>query len=182
MWGEKLLDWFIACWAFFKFIEVVEEYQMGIVLRWGRYHRTIEPGRRWIIPFRIERAICENVVDKATPLSSQSLTTKDGKSVVLSAVVCWRVKDIRKFLLNVEGQETALVTAAPGCITRLVVRSTWEEASTDKFLDQVTTEVRAKARKHGIEVLEVSLRDLTTARSIRLWGDRNESAPATTVS
>ena len=63
----------------FQFWTIVDQYERGVVLRLGKYLRTIEPGFHWLLPLGIDRAILHEVILTTRQLDEQSLTTYDGK-------------------------------------------------------------------------------------------------------
>jgi len=72
----------------------------GIVLRFGKYSRSVGPGLNLKWPI-IEQVLTETIVITTLPLRSQTLTTKDGKSVVVSSIVKYAIKDVKPYLLEI---------------------------------------------------------------------------------
>jgi len=110
----------------------------------------------------------EHTVPTTTNLAPQSLTTKDGASVLVSAVLTWRVTDVRKVLLEVEGKENILIDTAYGLLARAVANSTWEELMSKAFLTNVARDIRRRGKKWGIDVLQLQLSDLTRSKTFRV--------------
>lgn len=147
---------------------VLEEYERGVVLRLGRFRRTLDPGFHWIIP-KVDVVHSTNVVANTSNLGAQSLVTKDGKSAVVSAIVTWKVSDVRKFLLEVEGAAEAVHDLAYGAIAEWVLAHTWEELCRRDVSGRLTHLVQRRSAEYGIEIVRVQLSDVTQCRSIRLW-------------
>jgi regulator of protease activity HflC (stomatin/prohibitin superfamily) len=167
---DKLVDVLLQFLDKFAFIVIVDAYEQVIVLRLGRYNRTLMPGPHWIWPFA-ETAISENVVSKVYDLNAQSLTTKDGVSIVVSGIVTARVHDVRKALLGVEGVTDAIKNASVAEIARAVAGANWEELTTPQFGYLLTGACRRRGFKWGMEIDEVQLSDVSKSRSIRLFHD-----------
>lgn len=166
---DRLIDLILSSLQAFLFFTIIDVYEKGVILRLGRYHRTIEPGFHFIAPFFVDRVLTDTVVPTTKVLGTQSLTTQDGVSVVLEAVVTYRTHDIRRLLLEVENAESAMRDACYGVISRAVTYAQWDDLRTAAFVDQLTKDVRKRAFKFGIEVQDVQLGDLARSRSIRLW-------------
>ena len=159
---KKLIPWVI-----------LDEYEKGVILRWGRKHRVIGPGWHWRWPFGIENYLYDSVVTNTACLTPQSLTTSDGVSIVVSAVITSSVADIEKLLLECEDKDQALIDSAFGVIARLVTTHKWEEIHTEKFAGKMTLHIKRKGQRFGLDVESVQFRDVSKCRSIRLWNNQN---------
>jgi regulator of protease activity HflC (stomatin/prohibitin superfamily) len=61
---DRLVDLFIACAKWFQFCIIIRDYEAGVCLRWGRFHRNLAPGFHWLWPAHIEEvAICNVVLE-----------------------------------------------------------------------------------------------------------------------
>lgn len=154
---------------------IVEHYEEGVVLRLGKYHRTVKPGRVWVLPFGIDVVMTHSVKTVTRNLSSQTLLTKDGETVVIALVIKFRVTDIQKFLLEVGDEETngdeVLVDMAYGMLASKVQNSDYEDLSTQRFVDKVRTKIRQRCHRLGCELEQVWVTDCSPARAFRLVGE-----------
>ena len=153
----------------FKFFTVIDAFEEGVLLRLGKYKRTVKPGLRFHWPFYIDNILTDNVVTDPLSLGTQSLTTKDGKSIVISAVVTWRIFDVRRTLLEVDGAESALYDVASGYIHEQVAANTWATIRKPEFPATLKKHIQKQARKWGISVTNVQFSDCSLSRSYRLW-------------
>lgn len=167
---DRLFDFVFSIIDLFKFWEIVAAYEEGIVLRFGKFHRTVAPGFRWMIPFGIEQVLTNNVVPASMSLSEQSLVTADGKRVVITAVLMWKIFDIRRCMLDVEDAEDTLADIAVGYVQEAVEETSWADIRTKAFRTDVKRRIQKNAREWGITVYSVKFKDLTDARTIRLLG------------
>lgn len=166
---DKLIDFLISILDLFRFWDVIDDFSEGVVLRCGVFHRELKPGLHFIIPFCIEKVICDNVVPRTVKLGTQSLTTKDGRSVIVSGVVTARINNIRKALLEVEGMDDALKDSCGGEISRVIAESTWDQLHTGELSESLTQSCRKRGWRWGIEIMQVQMTDMTLAKSLRLW-------------
>jgi regulator of protease activity HflC (stomatin/prohibitin superfamily) len=143
----------------FRFWVIMEPFERGIVLRLGLHVRTIGPGLHWVWPLHVETVIHDNVVTRTSTLNPQSLTTADGDTVVIGAVITSHIEDIEKAILGVEGVDHALMDACYGAVGEVVARSTWEELTSEKFSDEVTKVCRRQAKRYGVYIERVQLGD-----------------------
>jgi regulator of protease activity HflC (stomatin/prohibitin superfamily) len=166
---DKLIDLIITFAKLFQFWRVLSPYQAGVRIRLGKYHSTLGPGWHWFAPFNIDSLIEDSVVTETIEIRPQSLTTKDGKQIVLSSVVTCHIEDVKTFLLDVEGRNAALKDATCGVISDFIMKRTWAELNDIQDIgNELAKAVRRKAKMYGVNVHTVQLADFTITRSFRL--------------
>jgi regulator of protease activity HflC (stomatin/prohibitin superfamily) len=166
---DKLIDLFKDWLGFFQFVAVVDQFERGVILERGVLRRHVEPGIVWFWPCAYQQLLRHPIVVDTQDLAAQSLTTADDISVTLTGLLTYRVTDVERVLLHVQGERQALVDSAMGIIGSAVLKSTWAEVITPDFWNKVTIEVRRRAKRYGIEIEQVAFRDLTKGRSLRIW-------------
>lgn len=165
---DRVLELLSACWHRLVPFYVVNQYQRAIVLRLGVFRRELGPGFHWVWPL-LEWVLDHDVVPRVHKLQPQSVTTRDGQSCVLQPVITWRVSDVRKLLLEVEDADHAIRDAAQGSIATRVANSTWDEVIAPGFLDEAQKDMRRRAFRWGIEIMQVQFVDIQRCKSLRLW-------------
>ena len=166
---DRLVDFLLASIRLFQFCVIVRTYQQGVVLRYGKFHRLIEPGFHWLIPFAIEEALTENVVLEIMTVGPQSLTTKDDIPIVISTKVSFTVVDVKTFLLSIEGAGQVIEDSTYGVVASYITARTWTELlAADDLANKLTIKVRAAAKIYGVDIVRVQLADFTRSRSLRL--------------
>jgi len=109
-------------------VRVLKEYERGVVLRFGRFHKTKGPGLRLIIPWVDKMTkIPTRIVTMDVP--SQEVITKDNVSVKVNAVVYFRVVEPEKAFLEVEEY-----LQATSQIAQTTLRSVLGQAELDELL------------------------------------------------
>jgi len=165
---ERLFDFILNFISLFIFWVVIDDFEEGVVLRLGRFNRELKPGFHWIMPFGFESVFTDNVVPTTNNLGACTLTCSCGTNIVIAAIVTWKIRDIRKVLLEVEGADQAMVDSTYGAIADAVMSKSWAEIVTPEFPEYLTSVVRKQCFRWGIEVMKVSLSDLGKVKSIRL--------------
>lgn len=173
---SKLLDLIVQFANFFIPWTVLDAFEGGVILRWGKYHRTIGPGFHWCLPFNIDHVFTDTVVLRTKPIGLQSLLTKDARAITLTAIVTSSIEDVRKALLDVESVDQAMLDACAGAIGTLVTKSTWDEIVHEDFQNEMAKACRRGAKRYGIAIDRVQLMELTPARAIRLLQDDKAGA------
>lgn len=167
---EKLIDVILTFGAQLLPIYVIDAFDEGVVLRFGRFLKKAEPGLHWKIPF-VDQVVTATIVTTTMHLNSQSLTTKDNKNIVLRAVVKYKVKDIEKFILEVMDSRDAIGDVAMGCIREVVMLREWNDLLNNPIDEIITRQVRLECRRWGVDVAKVTLTDLSITRSLRLFNE-----------
>lgn len=167
---DRIMDLIENTISYFQFLFVIDQYDEGVVLRFGKYNRTVKPGLHWMIPFSIEEIAYDTVVRTTSYLDVQSVTSKDGKPVNINAVLVYKIGNIKRWLLEVDDAEDALHDMTYGIITELAETKTWEEIMKPEFMEEVTEMVQEEAITWGARVEAVKLSDRVTSRSLRLLG------------
>ena len=117
-------------------IRIISPAEKAVVLRFGEYNRTLNPGPHWIPPI-IESSQVVNVMRDYTFSTKAEMLTKDKNIVDVEVSVVFRINDPNKYLFNaVDPYES--VTQATASALRQVVGST--------TLDGILTQSRAAAR------------------------------------
>lgn len=175
---DKLVD-LIVVWIKLLFVSfTLKCYQQGVVLRFGKFHRMAEPGFHLKWPFDIETCLYCNITPETMKVGPQSLTTKDGRSVVVSSVVTFQVEDAKKYILEVDGTQQVVMDTTYGTVASFVMEHTWDQLRSvapvetgEKIVDadnEISKIVRRQAKKYGVHVQSVKFSDCTVSRSIRL--------------
>lgn len=125
----------LVLWALAGIV-IVPPPEKGVVLRFGRYVRMIEPGPHWVPPI-IESARLVNVMRDYSFSTKAEMLTKDKNIVDVEVSVVFRIDDPKKYLFNAADPYES-VTQATSSALRQVVGST--------TLDGILTQTRASAR------------------------------------
>ena len=168
---DKLIDLLIDFLELFQFWVVIDEYERGVCKTLGKRRRknpVLDPGFHLVCPLGIDEVLVDNVVPTVDAFEEQSLTTKDGKSITLSAVVMWSISDVEKILFEVEDSDSALSEATCGIIGEIVAETEWAEVHKPIFKSTIERRVRSRVKKWGIKVHSVQFKNLTQSRAIRL--------------
>ena len=104
-------------------------------------------------------------------LASQRLTTKDGKSIVVSAVVVYRICDIEKALvesfdLDITVSDVALMSCV-GVVTSRTAEELFQEIE-GKAQDDLTAKCFEALEPYGAEVIKAGFTDAALCRVLSI--------------
>lgn len=164
-------------WSDIIFWFVVPQTQKAVVLRNGKYLRTVGPGAHFKLPCIFSLGDEVNYTDSVTETTEtnpQSVTTIDGKSVVVSAIIKHHVIDPKIYILEVMDVKDAIVDITMGKIKKNVMDRTWEECKDQSIDNDIAKQARSEAKKWGVHIDEVTIVNLAEIRSIRLIGNLSQ--------
>lgn len=165
----KIFEFIVYFWDLFRFFWIIEQYSKGIVLRLGKFHKVLEPGFHWKLPF-FDTVIETVVVTTTMRLSCQSLHTKDDKPIVVEAVVKYNISDIKVLTLEVYDALDAIGDMIQSIIKEIIIERDWSEIRTSDLDALITKKSRIEAKRWGIAVEKVTLITLSESPSLRLIG------------
>ena len=142
-------------------LRIVNQYERGIVLRLGRYKRTIDPGLRFIIPY-IDKLVKVDIRTIPIDVPKQEVITKDNVTVGVDAVVYFRVLKAEKAVL-----ETTDYTYATSNFAQAALRDVTGNFELDELLSK-REEISGKIKqivdeqtdKWGIDIESVKLQNI----------------------
>ena len=125
----------VAAW-WLAGVWIIQEPERGVVLRFGAYHRTMEPGFNWA-PYFVDSVVTVNVDrvrnaeigfrNQGTSIAAVPrealMLTEDENIVDLQFAVQYRVKDPGQFLFENSEPEIALRQATESAVREIVGRS-----------------------------------------------------------
>jgi membrane protease subunit HflK len=160
-------------WSDIIFWYVVPQTQRAVVLRNGVYLKEVGAGLHIKCPciFSIGDEInYVDIVVETTETEAQSLTTADGKAVVVSAIIKHRVSDPKVYLLEVMDVKSAITDIPMGKIKKNIMDRTWEECKDPSVDNDIAKQARSECKKWGVAIDDITLINLAEIRSIRLIG------------
>ena len=153
--------------------KIVDQWEQGVHLRTGKFHRIVYAGLNWKIPF-FDKIWVTPVITQTVNLSPQTLTTLDERSVVLTSIVRYHVFNVQSFLLNVMHANDVLVDMTQGIIRDIVETTNWNDLV--ELTDIVTPAVNDEVTKWGIKVEAVKFPDLGEIKTYRIIGDNSHKS------
>jgi regulator of protease activity HflC (stomatin/prohibitin superfamily) len=174
---DKLLDLLISFGERVLPFEVINHYDRGVRLRFGKAvskdgkPTILDPGLHWKWPF-IDDINSHMVKATTMDLKEQTITTKDDKSIVVRGVVKYEIDDVATLLLEVDTPTAAVADMSMGILRDTLIGKNWDECNDPDLSKEITSKIKREAKKWGIDVKAVTLTDLALMRSIRLLNSR----------
>lgn len=137
----------IGVWAATGFY-MVDAAERGIVLRFGQYTATTEPGLRWHMPWPIESVEKVNASLTERWAYQGSMLTRDENIVIVDLIVQYRRADPYSYLFNLRDPVDTLQDVTASAIREIVGKN---------YLDFILTEGRADVAAQTQELLQNTL-------------------------
>ena len=174
---------FIALIALARSARIVAQYEKGLVLRLGRYRSTVDSGLTFLMPV-IEDMIKVDMRERVINVEPQKVITKDNVSVVVDAVIYYRIVDPVKSTFEVQNFGYAATTLAQTNLRNLIGDKSLDETLTAR--DLINANLRAvldeATNTWGVKVTRVEVQkidppaDITEAMSRQMKAERDKRA------
>jgi len=120
-------------------IQVVGQYERGLVESWGAYSKTVGPGLRTIVPI-MQRIYRVNMREQVIDVPPQEIITEDNVVVNVDAVVYYQIMDPKRAIYEIEDFEMAIVKLAQTTLRNVVGEMTLDTCLTSR--EKINTDLR----------------------------------------
>lgn len=149
-------------------LKIANQWEKGVVLRFGKFRGLKGPGIFWVIP--IVDSVTEWIDHRVmvSPFSAEKTLTKDTVPVDVDAVLFWVVWDAEKAALEVEDYRNAITWASQTALREVIgsldladilVGRAKMDVELQKIIDQRTT-------PWGVSVQSVEIRDIVIPQEL----------------
>ena len=168
---DKLIDLMVTFIHDILPFKIVDQWEQGVHLRYGKFHRVVYPGLNFKRPF-FDQVWVTPVITQTVNLKPQTVTTLDERTVVLTSIVRYHIVDVEKFLLGVMHANDVLVDTTQGSIRDMVEATKWEDLT--DLTNYVLPIVNEQVEVWGIKVQLISFPDLGEITTYRIISDGKE--------
>ena len=140
---------------------IIQQYQQGVVFRFGKIIGTKQPGLTWIIPY-IDRLQKIDFRTFTLPIPPQKIITKDNVSVDISAVAYYKIVDSIKSIVAIENVQSAINQIAQTSVRNIVGRFQLDEilSERDAINSEIAKVLDAHTEQWGVVVPIVEIKDI----------------------
>jgi len=163
----------IIFWVGWDSIHIIDEAEQGVVLRFGKYARTLNPGFNMTLPRPFETLTKVNISNVRVVEDRGHMLTEDENLVEFIYKVQYRINNAQHFLFRVRDPELTLRQAAESALRESVGTN-----SLDAILEgNARTKVRIETQRvlqetldlyqAGLQVTEFNLVDVNVPMQVR---------------
>jgi regulator of protease activity HflC (stomatin/prohibitin superfamily) len=162
-------------------VRVIPQNRVGIVQRFGRYHRTAESGLTFVVPVMDRMLPKTDLREQVVSFQPQAVITNDNVGMQISTVVYYQVVDARASEYEVANFHLALEQ-----ITQTTLRNVIGNLQLDQTLtsrDEINSKLRSVldevTEKWGIRITRVELKEIIPPRDIQQAMEKQMQAERT---
>lgn len=157
--------WYILVFVFVFLVlpafRVVQQYQKGVVFRFGKIVGMRAPGLTMVIPY-IDSVRKVDLRTITLPIPAQQIITKDNVSLNVSAVAYYQVVDAIKSIVAIENVMSAINQISQTTMRNIVGKFQLDEILSER--DTINTEIRtvldSRTEPWGVVVSVVEIKDI----------------------
>lgn len=152
----------VVVWALMGLYQV-DEQERGVVLRFGKYYDTVQPGLQWNPPL-IDEVTKVNTTKVRAATFREIMLTRDENIVEVRMSVQYVILDPTSFVLKIRDPEDALQQAAQSALRHVVGDSRMNSVLTEGRA-QIGVDVQTRLQRYidmyetGIRVVQVNIDD-----------------------
>lgn len=158
----------IAFWV------VVLPWQQGLRVRAGRHARPLGPGFYLKLPI-LDVVLVESVRRRSAMLPTQTLSTAEGVTVTVGAVISYAIGDLQQLYRSLHHAEDTIVQIAQGEIAIEVFSRRRGEADPAQLCEAVSRRLAEAFAPYGLVDVALRITDFAFPRAIRLIQDQRWS-------
>jgi membrane protease subunit HflK len=178
----------IGLWLLSGFYQVATD-QVGVVMRFGAYERTEQPGLRYHLPAPIEEVLLPVVTSqneiqvgfrrsarnseeiRNVPEESMMLT-QDENIINVEFAVFWRVSDVGKYLFEIRDPRETIKMAAESAMREVIGQNKLQFALTDgrsAIADEARARLQALVDEYnaGVIVTQINLQTVSVPDEVK---------------
>ena len=142
-------------------VRIVQQFERGVIFRFGRVIGEKKPGIRLIIPF-VDHLVKVSLQIITMPVQSQKIITRDNVSIDVAAVAYYHVVDATKSLVEIQNVYSAVNQIAQTTVRNIVGQFALDEvlSDTDKINKKIKVIIDTHTEIWGVVVTTVEIKDI----------------------
>nr|WP_082876517.1 slipin family protein [Nocardia pseudobrasiliensis] len=158
-------------------LRVVEQFERGLVFRFGRVRGVREPGLRLLIPF-VDRMRKVPMRIVTMPVPAQEGITRDNVTVRVDAVVYFRVVDPIQAVIEVQDYLFAVAQVAQTSLRSIIGKSELDDllSNREQLNKGLELMIDSPALAWGIHIDRVEIKDVALPESLKRSMSRQAEA------
>lgn len=157
----------LAAVAFYS-LKIVPQQQCWIIERLGKYHRLVEAGLHFVIPFVERVAYKHSLKERAIDISEQAAITKDNVTLLIDGIIYVKITSAIDASYGVENPYYAVTqlaqTSMRSAIGKLMMDNTFE--ARESLNGQIVEAINEAAGNWGIQCMRYEIRDIKPPANI----------------
>jgi regulator of protease activity HflC (stomatin/prohibitin superfamily) len=153
----------------FRSVKFIDQGNESLVQSLGKYKSKLTPGMHFINPFFDKIVYTETIREKVLDIPKQTCITRDNVSIIVDAVVYWRIVDMARAYYKVENlllaMQNLVLTQIRAEMGKLELDQTFTARS--EVNETLLRELDLATDPWGIKVTRVELRDIFPSKAVQ---------------
>jgi membrane protease subunit HflK len=163
----------VLLWVGWDAVHIVDEAEQGVVLRFGKYNRTLSPGINLTLPRPFETMFAVNVSNVRSLEDRGHMLTEDENLIEFYYKVQYRVASSQDFLFQVRDPELTVKEAAESALRESVGTNRLDAILEGTQRETLRIETRRVLQetldryKAGVQITEFNFTDVNVPAQVR---------------
>ena len=162
----------VAVFLLMSSYTIIDARQVGVVLRFGEYSRTLPPGFHLKLPQPIESVNKVEATRIRSVTDKVAMLTKDENIITIDFTVQYQVDDSRKYLFSLNDPDGTISAAAEAAVRGVIGSSDMDQVLSAAGANLVTEAQQAlpktlAAYDSGLRVTEVSFQNVAPPDEVK---------------
>ena len=150
-------------------VKIVNTGYLYVVERFGQFHKVLEPGWHFIIPFvdfvRKKVSTKQQILD----VPPQSVITKDNVKISVDNVIFYKLLNAQDAVYNIEDYSAGIVYSATTNMRNIIGNMTLDEvlSGRDKINQDLLSIIDEVTDAYGIKILSVEIKNIIPPAEIQ---------------
>ncbi len=160
-----------------RIVRIAAQWERGVVLRLGKYHRLAGPGVIYVFPvFDNVRFVDTRLLTLDIP--HQQVITKDNVPVMVDGVLFFQVADAERAVISVQDYRYAISQYAQASLRDVIGSMSLDSllSERDEIQQRIGESVEVRAKSWGIHIDSIRLLDINMPEDLKRMMSRQASA------
>ncbi|MBS9780390.1 MAG: SPFH/Band 7/PHB domain protein [Moraxellaceae bacterium] len=169
----------ILVWAYtLTGVQKVDQGYNFIVQRLGKYHRTLEPGLNFIVPF-LDRVVAEmDIKETMIDIPPQEVITRDNVTITANAMAYVQVVRPDKAMYAIDDYQEAICSLVQTSLRSILGEMEFDNALSNRELikEKLKKSISDEIKAWGIALRTVEIQDINPSESMKLSMEKQAAA------
>ena len=135
---------------------------MAVLERFGRFHRILEPGLQFKLPFIDQVAYTHSLKEEVHEIPEQTAITADNVKVVINSVLYYKVVDAKRASYEIKNPIHAISLLAQTCMRSQIGILELDKMfeARDNLNAQTRETLNEACRPWGLEVMRTEIKEI----------------------
>ena len=162
----------------YRSFRIIEEGEVALVERFGKYQKTLAPGINIVLPLLDRVSLIKSSREQVLELKPQPCMTSDNVSVNVSGSMYWQITDLKKARYSINDIDKSLIGSLTTQIQTQIGRCELDNVIGGQIHinEEVLAGISSDTGDWGIKILRVRLGEITIPPSVLQSMEKQKAA------